>query len=167
MQQTRRIKEGLVSSQGDPLLVSLHHRPTRISAPAYCFNPRRNPWYSTAPPYLYNPWLCSPVQNISVNRICQGGYPSSLRDGPKINRRSGSDLKLSTPKSKSFCNGFDMSLTLALTISCVISVDESWPFVDIWAKLLVTLTSDSRPSVEDKRKSLSDLSFVDAVPSTG
>ena len=112
------------------------------------------PWYSTASPYPVKPLLVSPVQYISVSRMCHGGYPSNFKNGPKTKRRSGSDFTETVlPSSAADCNGcVVISLISASTSSGVISWGDTLPFCDISASVLVRSTNVSRPSVEDRRR---------------
>lgn len=150
-----------------PLVKKTFYRPNLICAPAKCHRPLINPWYSTASPYPVVPLLLSPVQYISVSRICHGGYPSSFKKLPNIKRRSGSGFTETTGWSGSplpavgvVCDGcVVISLISASTSSAVISSASNLPFCDISAKVLVKSTVVSRPSVDDRRRRVIELGF--------
>lgn len=134
------------------------YRPNLIWAPAKCHKPLMKPWYSTASPLPVRPLLVSPVQYISVSRRCQGGYPSNRKNGPNTKRRSGSGFtEMGSSSSTADWDGcIVISVISASTNSGVMSWLEILPFCDISASVLVKSTKVSRPSVEERRRMVSD-----------
>lgn len=109
----------------------------------------------------------SPVQKISVSRICHGGYPSRFTYGPKMINRSGSGLtgrkRLDVVSVAPFSvpgvdwDGCDViSLISASMSSRLMSAGDSLPFCDISVRVLVRSTRVSRPSAADSNRIVSE-----------